>query len=198
MQILAFIHVLCYPIGMLKIVKDSSPSIRLKCEPVPMPLSQEDKKTLDEMLEYLKLSQDEEYRKAHPSCREGVGLAAPPIGIQKRMLVVYYPTGDEKNPVVEHQLVNPKIVVNSIKKAYLLAGEGCLSVDAEHRGYVYRDFKIVVEAYEALLDSYVRITARGYDAIVLQHEIDHLNGVLFYDRIDKKDPFKKIPGSVEI
>ena len=59
MQILAFIHVLCYPIGMLKIVKDSSPSIRLKCEPVPMPLSQEDKKTLDEMLEYLKLSQDE-------------------------------------------------------------------------------------------------------------------------------------------
>ena len=39
------------------------------------------------------------------------------------------------------------------------------------------------------------IVARGYDAIVLQHEIDHLDGILFYDRIDKMDPFKTIPGA---
>ncbi len=163
-----------------------------------MPLSAKDKQTLDEMLEYLKLSQDEEYRKKHPSCREGVGLAAPQIGVNKRMLVISYPTGDERNPLVEYQLVNPKIVVNSIRKAYLSAGEGCLSVDAEHPGRVYRDFKIVVQAYDAKVGADVKITARGYDAIVLQHEIDHLDGILFYDRIDKKNPFKDIPGAVEI
>ena len=95
-------------------------------------------------------------------------------------------------------MVNPKIVVNSIKKTYLEGGEGCLSVDEEHRGYVYRDFKIVVKAYNDLTGKEEHITARGYDAIVLQHEIDHLDGILFYDRIDKNDPFKIIEGAVRV
>ena len=183
---------------MLHIVKDNKPSLREKCKPVPLPLSKEDKDLIDEMLQYLLLSQDEEYRKKHPSCREGVGLAAPQVGHNVRMIVISYATGDEKNPRIEYQLVNPRIVVNSVKKCYLSNGEGCLSVDAEHRGKVYRDFKIVVKAYEAKLGQEVQITARGYDAIVLQHEIDHLDGILFYDHIDKKDPFKEIPGSVAI
>lgn len=183
---------------MIKIVKDNVPSLRALSKEVALPLSAQDKQTLDEMLEYLKLSQDEEYRKKHPSCREGVGLAAPQIGVNKRMLVISYPTGEEDRPLVEYQLVNPKIVVNSIRKAFLAAGEGCLSVDQEHPGRVYRDFKIVVEAYDAKAGQEVKITARGYDAIVLQHEIDHLDGILFYDRIDKNDPFKSIPDAVEI
>lgn len=184
--------------GMLKIVKDTTPSLRDKCTPVELPLSAEDKKTLDEMLEFLKLSQDEKFRAEHPEVREGVGLAAPQIGVKKRMLVVYYPTGDEKNPYVEHELVNPKIVSSSIKMAYLSCGEGCLSVDQEHEGYVYRHFKIVINAYDALKGHNVSLTARGYDAIVLQHEMDHLDGILFYDHIDKANPFKLIEGAVEI
>ncbi len=183
---------------MLHIVKDNKPSLREKCKPVEMPLSKENKELIDEMLQYLLLTQDEDYRKKHPNVREGVGLAAPQVGHNLRMIVISYATGDEKNPRVQYQLVNPRIVVNSIKKCYLSGGEGCLSVDGEHRGKVYRDFKIVVKAFEASLDQDVEITARGYDAIVLQHEIDHLDGILFYDRIDKKDPFKEIPGSVEI
>ena len=183
---------------MLHIVKDNKPSLREKCKPVEMPLSKENKELIDEMLQYLILTQDEDYRKKHPNVREGVGLAAPQVGHNLRMIVISYATGDEKNPRVQYQLVNPRIVVNSIKKCYLSGGEGCLSVDGEHRGKVYRDFKIVVKAYEAGLGKDVEITARGYDAIVLQHEIDHLDGILFYDRIDKKDPFKEIPGSVEI
>ncbi len=183
---------------MLHIVKDNKPSLREKCKPVEMPLSKENKELIDEMLQYLLLTQDEDYRKKHPNVREGVGLAAPQVGHNLRMIVISYATGDEKNPRVQYQLVNPRIVVNSIKKCYLSGGEGCLSVDGEHRGKVYRDFKIVVKAYEAGLGQDVEITARGYDAIVLQHEIDHLDGILFYDRIDKKDPFKEIPGSVEI
>lgn len=185
---------------MLKIVKDSNPNLRKKCQEVSLPLSLEDKKLLDDMLQDLKNSQDPEFLKAHPSVREGVGLAAPQVGVSKRMIVVYYPapTAEDPNAVVCHQLVNPKIIVNSIKKVYIEAGEGCLSVDKEHNGYVYRDFKIIVDAFDAQKDAQVKITARGFDAIVLQHEIDHLDGILFYDHIDPKDPFKKIDGAVRI
>ena len=180
---------------MIKIVKDTNPELRKKCAPVEDPTSPEIKSFLDEMLHYLHLSQDEEYRKRHPSCREGVGLAAPQAGKNIRALVISYTNGDD---LVEYQLVNPIIKTNSVRKCYLSGGEGCLSVDQSHPGKVYRDFKIVVEAYDALKGSEVEITARGYDAIVLQHEIDHLDGILYYDRIDKNDPFKNIPGSVEI
>lgn len=179
---------------MLKIVKDTEKSIRNRCEEVKLPLSKETKQTLDEMLQYLKDSQDEEFRSKHPEVREGVGLAAPQIGLSQRMLVIYYPV--EENKYVQYQLVNPRIVVNSVRKAYLSNGEGCLSVDLDHPGYVYRSFKIVVKAFDALVNENVTITAKGYDAIVLQHEIDHLNGVLYYDHIDKTDPFKEIPDSV--
>ena len=183
---------------MLKIVKDTVPTLRARCAEVPLPLSEDHKRLIDEMLHYLLLSQDENYLKKHPNVREGVGLAAPQVGHNIRMLVISYETGDEKNPRVQYQLVNPKIVVSSVKKCYLSNGEGCLSVDDAHPGYVYRDYKIVVKAFDAAKMEDITITARGYDAIVLQHEIDHLNGILFYDHIDKTDPYKKIPGSVAI
>ena len=114
----------------LKIVKDSNPIMRQKSQPVPLPLSQEDKETLDEMLKYLKLSQDEEYATKH-NLRPGVGIAAIQIGLLKRMFCVYYETEDG---VVQYQLVNPKIIEYSVKKCALKDGEGCLSVDGEHKG----------------------------------------------------------------
>ena len=183
---------------MLRIVKDTEPSLRQRSAAVETPLSTENQALIDEMLKYLLLSQDEKYRQKHPDCREGVGLAAPQVGHNLRMLVISYATGDEKDPLVQYQLCNPRIVRSSVKKCYLNGGEGCLSVDQEHRGRVYRDYKIVVEAYDAKQKANVTITARGYDAIVLQHEIDHLDGILFYDRIDKINPNKDIPGSVAI
>ena len=183
---------------MLRIVKDTEPSLRQRCAAVETPLSKENQTLIDEMLTYLLNSQDEAYRRKHPDCREGVGLAAPQVGHNVRMIVISYATGDEEKPLVQYQLVNPRIVVSSIKKCYLAGGEGCLSVDAEHHGKVYRDYKITVKAYEAKLKSDITINANGYDAIVLQHEIDHLNGVLFYDHIDKVNPNKEIPGSVAI
>ena len=174
------------------------PSLRLRSQEVPMPLSKEHKELIDEMLKYLLLSQDESYRHKHPNVREGVGLAAPQVGHNLRMLVISYPNGDEENTITQYQLVNPKIVVNSVKKCYLRGGEGCLSVDDPHPGIVHRDYKIVVKAFDATKMEDVTITARGYDAIVLQHEIDHLNGVLFYDHIDKVNPNTPLPGEVEI
>ena len=90
----------------LKIVKDNNPIMRKKSEPVALPLSKEDKETLDNMLEYLKLSQDEDYAAKH-NIRAGVGIAAIQIGILKRMFCIYYQT---EEGVVQYQLVNPKII----------------------------------------------------------------------------------------
>ena len=60
----------------------------------------------------------------------------------------------------------------------------------DHKGLVHRHYKIVMKAYDALQDKDITITAKGYDAIVLQHEYDHLEGMFYYDRIDKKEPEK--------
>ena len=168
----------------LKLVKDSNPIMRKKSQPVPLPLSKEDKETLDEMLEYIKLSQDENYVKKH-NVRSGIGLAAIQIGLLKRMFVIYY---EKEDGVVQYQLVNPKIIEYSLRKCALKDGEGCLSVDGEHPGYAHRYYKIKMEAYDALSDKNIIITARGFDAIVLQHEYDHLDGLFFYNRIDQNRP----------
>ena len=82
------------------------------------------------------------------------------------------------------------ICEESIKKCALEAGEGCLAVDEDPKGLVHRHYRIVMKAYDALQDKDITITAKGYDAIVLQHEYDHLEGMFYYDRIDKKDPEK--------
>ena len=172
----------------LKIVKDSNPIMRQKSLPVSLPLSEEDKKTLDDMLEYLKLSQDEDYSAKH-NIRAGVGIAAIQIGLLKRMFCIYYQTEDG---VVQYQLVNPKIIEYSVKKCALANGEGCLSVDGEHPGLSHRYYKIKMQAFDASTNQDIIITARGYDAIVLQHEYDHLDGKFFYDRIDQNNPNKQL------
>lgn len=172
----------------LKIVKDNNPIMRQKSLPVEMPLSKEDKETLDNMLEYLKLSQDEEYAAKH-NIKTGIGLAAIQIGLLKRMFVVYYGEGDD---LVQYQLVNPKIIEYSLRKCALKNGEGCLSVDNDHEGYAHRYYKIKMEAYDALTNQNIVITARGFDAVVLQHEYDHLDGVFYYDRINKDKPLQQL------
>ena len=167
-----------------KVVKDNNPIMRQKSLPVELPLSVEDREILDTMLDYIKKSQDDDYAKKH-NIRAGIGMAAIQIGILKRMFVIYYER--EEGPV-QYQLVNPKIIEYSFRKCALKDGEGCLSVDGEHPGYAHRYYKIKMEAYDALTDQEIIITARGFDAIVLQHEYDHLDGKFFYDRIDPTRP----------
>lgn len=180
---------------LFKIVKDKIPSLRERCALVENPNDPEILSLINEMHDYLVISQDEEYAEKH-HIREGVGLAAPQIGHNLRMLVVYYKDVVDGNEVeIDHRLINPKIVSESVKKVALSGGEGCLSVDDAHPGYVYRPFKIIVKAFDAKQLKEVFITVRGYEAIVLQHELDHLDGVLFYDHINKQDPFKTIENS---
>ena len=71
------------------IITDDNPLLRKKCEDVKLPLSKEDEKTLNDMMEYLENSQDEEIAKKY-DLQPGVGLAAPQIGILKKMFVVLW------------------------------------------------------------------------------------------------------------
>lgn len=173
----------------LKIVKDNNPKIRKRSVEVELPLNREDREIIDSMFEYLVRSQDEEYAKKH-NIRPGVGLAAIQAGYQKRMFVILYQKGNE---VVKYKLVNPKIIETSVRKAALEGGEGCLSVDIDHQGLVHRYYKIRMKAYDVFQEKEIEIVATGYDAIVLQHEYDHLNGVLYYDHIVYDAPNVRLP-----
>lgn len=171
----------------LRIVKDNKPSLRQKSKEVELPLSSQDIELLYAMNEYLKLSQDEEYALKH-NIRSGVGLAAPQVGVNKRMFVVYV---QDEDKIYNYILVNPKIIETSAKLAALRNGEGCLSVEKDYQGLVHRHYKIKIQALNLLTNKEETITATGYLSIVLQHEYDHLDGILFYDRIDKFAPFKE-------
>lgn len=172
-------------ITMKDIVREGHPSLTKVAEEVELPLTEDEKQLLKDMLTFLKNSQDDEMAEKY-KLRAGVGLAAPQLGIEKRMFAVYYV--DEKGTVHEYALVNPKIVSHSVEKAFLPTGEGCLSVDREVEGYVPRYARITVKAFDMDNDP-IKIRLKGYLAIVFQHEIDHLNGVMFYDHINQENPF---------
>lgn len=88
----------------------------------------------------------------------------------------------------------PKIISHSVERTYLQSGEGCLSVDREVPGYVPRYTRITVKA-TSINGEEVKLRLKGLPAIVFQHEIDHLNGVMFYDHINKENPFAAPDGS---
>lgn len=181
------------------IVKDTDPIIREKSEIVTLPLSKEDETLLREMLQYVKDSTDEE-KAEKMNLRPAVGISAIQVGSKKQMTAVVVDDLD-KNGEPEHfeyMLVNPRIVSSSVQKAYLHSGEGCLSVVNQHDGYVVRSARITVKAFDLCTNKDITIRARGYLAIVLQHEIDHFSGILFYDHINKKDPFKEVEGALVI
>lgn len=180
---------------LFKIYTDKDPVLHMKAGEVTLPLDKDTKKTIVSMVEYLKKSQDDKYAKKH-DIRSGVGLAAPQIGISKRFYAIYFDDTDGTH--YEYGLVNPKIVSSSVKKGYLTSGEGCLSVPVDVKGYVYRYFKVTIEAYDALTEKEVTLKLSGYPAMVFQHEYDHLDGILYYERIDKKDPFYTDPEAVPI
>jgi len=177
----------------IKIVKDSNPSLRKKSVEVVLPLDERHKEIISSMRQYLINSQDPEYSKTH-NIRSGIGLAAPQIGINERFFVIYL---QDENKLYDCALINPVIVEESAKMACLAGGEGCLSVDKDHEGLVHRHNRITIKAYDAISNSDVVLHLQGLAAICFQHEYDHLNGILFYDRIDAFRPNDLKPGEVE-
>ncbi|HYF95709.1 MAG TPA: peptide deformylase [Symbiobacteriaceae bacterium] len=103
----------------------------------------------------------------------GVGLAAPQVGVSKRIIVI--DPHDEETGLF--QLVNPEIVA---KEGWVLGSEGCLSIPG-YLGDVYRYEKIQVVALDRN-GRKVYIDAEGWLARIFQHEIDHLDGILYTDK----------------
>lgn len=177
------------------IVKDSDPIVRQKSEKVKLPLSEEDKDILMSMLQYIRDSIIPE-KAEEQNLRPAVGVSAVQIGILKQLIAVSINYGEDG--VVEYALANPRIVSHSVQNSYLKNGEGCLSVEVDHDGHIFRHARITIKAYDLLQDKDVTIKLSDYEAIVLQHEIDHLSGILFYDHIDADDPWKEDPNAVVI
>ncbi len=177
-------------INMDTILIDPHPLLRTKASPVKTPLSNEDKKTIMAMRKYVHDSKIEEIAEAE-RLKPAVGIAAPQIGISKQLLAIEIEHSDADGNIsyTELALANPKIIAHSPFYSALANGEGCLSVLEEKPGYVHRYLRIRVAAYDCIQKKDVEIKASGYLAIVLQHEIDHLNGILFYDHIDQENPW---------
>jgi peptide deformylase len=115
----------------------------------------------------------------------GVGLAATQLGVRQRVIVVEYPPegGDDEaeRPPKLYVVVNPEITRRSSEM--ISASEGCLSIPG-YVGDVERHVAVTVRGLNRRGQP-VRLKARGWTARIFQHEIDHLDGVLFIDRAER-------------
>lgn len=138
---------------------------------------------IDQMMEYIDIC----YRKENEKygITAGVAIAGNQVGLFKKVIYLHF---DDDGKEIKYLLANPKITAHSYQKAYLASGEGCLSVPNAHSGIVPRYARIYVEAYDLINHQPITIDATGFLAICLQHEIDHLSGVLYYDHINPKNP----------
>lgn len=128
-------------------------------------------------------------KKALSESSAAVALAAPQIGITKRIVITGFKPKDKDAEIIpELCLINPRIIKSSAET--IKNEEGCLSLmEEEIRGDVVRAKKIILEAMDEK-GKIQKIKAEGFFARVLQHEIDHLNGILFVDRADPKTIYK--------
>ncbi len=110
----------------------------------------------------------------------GVGLAAPQVGLSDRLIVVEYPLDDsvEDAPKKLFILINPEI--KEISSETELGVEGCLSVPG-YQGEVERSLAVTVKGLNRHGQP-MKVKAKGWLARIFQHEIDHINGVVFTDR----------------
>ena len=181
-------------INMDDIIREGNPTLRAVAQDVTFPLSDEEIILGEKMLQFLKNSQDP-VTAEKMGLRGGVGLAAPQLDISKRIIAVLVPNPEDKdgNPPEEayslqEVMYNPLVVAHSVQDAALADGEGCLSVDRVVEGYVVRHARVTVEYFDKNGEKH-RVKLKGYNSIVVQHEIDHTNGIMFYDHIDPKNPF---------
>ena len=170
----------------IKILDEKQKALHQKSKEVKFPLTDEYKKRLFDIIKYLEMSQDEKYIKKY-NLRAGMGLSLVQIGILDRAFVIANENDDKT--FEEHIIINPEIIAKSEELVYVGEGEGCLSVNREVEGIVPRHARITVK-YQDLDGNFKTIRVREEISIAFQHEIDHLNGILFVDKIDPKNPYK--------
>lgn len=151
-----------------EIITLGHPTLRLKARKVAK-FGPELKHLIDDMTETMRAA-------------PGVGLAAPQVNVPERIIVLELPADEEEGlPAELYAYVNPEIV--KVSKETEVGEEGCLSIPG-YVGEVDRHVEILVRGQDAF-GRPQRIKAYDYLARIFQHEIDHLDGVLF---IDKADP----------
>ncbi|MGB4266154.1 MAG: peptide deformylase [Limnochordia bacterium] len=150
--------------AVLKVIKAGDPILRQPTQPVTR-ITKRVSRLIDDMIETM-------------YAVDGVGLAAPQVGVSKKIAVIDVGEG----PIA---LINPKIIEGSGEDIDV---EGCLSVPGK-QAYVKRMATVKVQAFNEK-GKPVQIEAEGLLARALQHEIDHLNGILFTDLVDEKDIFE--------
>ena len=158
--------------ALIPIVKFPFPVLQQKAKPVT---------DFDESLEKLVADMAETMYEA-----PGVGLAAPQVGVPLQLAVIDITRKDEENELIV--LANPRIIKGEGQQ---VDEEGCLSVE-DYSSNVKRFEKIWVEAQD-IKGNPLNFEAEGFFARVIQHELDHLDGKLFIDRISalKRELYKK-------
>ena len=173
------------------ILDEKDKRLRQVSKEVVFPLTKEDKELIHTMIKYLHDSQVEELAKKY-DLRPGMGMSAIQLGVAKRYFVTVLETtkeDDKEQSFETYVLINPKMISNSVEKIYVTDGEGCLSVNRPVEGIVPRYARVTFEAYD-MDGNLVHIRAREELSVCFQHELDHLNGIMFTDYIDPKNPFK--------
>ena len=155
---------------MNEIVKSPNEILHQVSAQVKLPLTAEDRKLLDEMYSWLKEHND-----------TAVGLSAVQVGVLKRLCVIRHTMPSGK--IANYKLANPKIIKHSVKQVHF--PEGCLSVNEVIDAPVTRYEQVTVMGYDAIQNKSIIVEASGFLARIFQHEIDHMDGILFIDRIEK-------------
>jgi len=148
-------------LAVLEIVKIGDPILRQKASPVTK-ITKKTTKLIQDMIETMYAA-------------DGAGLAAPQVGVSLQIVVIDVGEG----PIV---LINPKIIES---EGEIIDVEGCLSIPGK-KAYVKRAAQVTVVALNEKGKT-IRIVGEDYLARALQHEIDHLNGILYVDLIDEDD-----------
>lgn len=159
--------------AMLDILVEGDPRLRQKAIRI---------RSVDDGLRRLAADMHETMDKA-----PGVGLAGPQVGVMRRIVVVYVPGSymGEDEPDIRLTLVNPEIIKQAGRE---VATEGCLSIP-DWIGDVPRSTMITVKAMD-LDNRPIRLKAHDFFARVIQHEVDHLDGILFVDRVQDKSTLR--------
>lgn len=149
-------------------------------------ISEQEQYLIDQMQLYIDICYRNESNKYN--IRDGIAVASNQVGLLKKVIYIHL---NINNKEYKYLLANPKIVSYSLGKIALAEGEACLSVNDDHIGYVPRYARIIVQAYDLINKKDIKINATGLLSICLQHEIDHLSGILYYDHINKVNPMYK-------
>lgn len=177
---------------MKDIIVEGNEKLREIASEVKIPLTSSDLEVLKNLHEYVVASQVDELVKKF-KIRPGVGIAAPQVGVLKRMFAIEVTDFlDENQKHYSLCVVNPRIISKSKEMTYLPGGEGCLSVTRATTGITPRHYSIIVKThlYDFINNklTFKTLELKGYPAIVFQHEYDHLDGILFVDKMYKELP----------